>query len=149
MHFIRVKIQRSFKAPARGFYIQVCWSVCLYVCIQPKNRKKINKTCSEARLAPGSCTVEYKQLTMCTCAQFCSAWPNLRIRRKHRPCRSFLLDFVIFPVKICAAQNSTGTFKGTSDQVCKSRSKDPLSMNKMYKNVNAIAILVLYLSQKK
>ena len=28
--------------------------------------KNVNKTSTEAGLAPGSCTVEYKQLTMCT-----------------------------------------------------------------------------------
>ena len=54
--------------------------------------KSVNETNTEVRLAPGSCTVEYKQLTVCTCVHFCSAWPNLRMRRKLRPRWSFLLD---------------------------------------------------------
>ena len=36
-----------------------------------------NETSTEARLAPDSFTVEYKQLQMCTLSgQKCSAWPK-------------------------------------------------------------------------
>jgi hypothetical protein len=39
--------------------------------------ESVNKTSSEARLALDSCTVEYKQLYMCTlCIGSCSAWPK-------------------------------------------------------------------------
>ena len=39
--------------------------------------KSVNETSTEARLAPGRCTVEYKQLLMCTLnVQCCSAWPK-------------------------------------------------------------------------
>jgi hypothetical protein len=30
---------------------------------------------------------------MCTCVQFCSAWPKVRMGRNLRPCRSLLLAF--------------------------------------------------------
>ena len=54
-------------------------SLCLSVCLQPQNKcGKVNATSTEARLAPGSCTVEYKQLTVCTCVQCCLALPKGR-----------------------------------------------------------------------
>ena len=38
----------------------------LSVCLSQMCSKSVNKTSTEARLAPGSCTVEYKQLYMYT-----------------------------------------------------------------------------------
>ena len=54
-------------------------NVCVFVRLSEIlwNYKKVNATSAEARLAPGSCTVEYKQLDMCTQSlQCCSAWPK-------------------------------------------------------------------------
>jgi hypothetical protein len=39
-----------------------------YVCLSvpPKSKKNVNKTSTEARVAPFSCRGEHKQLTMCS-----------------------------------------------------------------------------------
>ena len=46
-----------------GGTLQTPPCICLSV---HKISKSVNETSIEARLAPGSCTVEYKQLYMCT-----------------------------------------------------------------------------------
>ena len=52
-----------------------CPSVYLSKCLQFS--ESVNKTSTEARLVPGSCTVEFKQLYMCTLHLWCcSAQPK-------------------------------------------------------------------------
>ena len=55
--------------------VSVCLSVCLCVC--PNFPKSVNETSTEARLAPGSCKVDYKQLNLSSLGvQSYSAWPK-------------------------------------------------------------------------
>jgi hypothetical protein len=51
-------------------------------------------------MAPGICTGEYKQLTMCTCVQCCSARPKVRMRRKLRPGAFFLISLIFLRILI-------------------------------------------------
>ena len=51
-------------------YKHSCVSICLSICVSFTNfffpSQSVNETSSEASLAPVSCTVEYRQLYMCT-----------------------------------------------------------------------------------
>ena len=85
----------------------------MYVCVKLQ-KKRVNTTFSEPRLATGSCKMVYKQLDMCTqSVQCCSARPftfskdaNI-LRLLQQLCRNFFLFYRLFKF----VHNNVDTFR--------------------------------------
>ena len=75
------KAREHFQNSVSFFYLREqvykhrCVSVylCMYLSFCPSQIfPRVNETSTEARLVPGSCTVEYKQVYMCTLSVHCT-----------------------------------------------------------------------------